>query len=153
MRHRLKGVLAAGVCLIVMGSLAGCKTLGLNKIGIDMSGPPGEESRRNRHPHDKRTGPPDHAPAHGRRAQRAYRYYPDAEVYFEEDAGIYFFKEDGGWRMKARLPRRLRISLGDYVEIELKGDKPYAYHKKHKRRYPPGQRKKRKKRKKHKWKD
>lgn len=45
MHHRLKGVLAAGACLIVMGSSAGCKTFGLDKIGIHLGGPPGQRKK------------------------------------------------------------------------------------------------------------
>lgn len=152
MRSGFSGIIVAVFFLVAAGSLTGCKQFGLKDIGIDL-GRTGDESggapRRRGHI-GRGKGPPEHAPAHGSRDQREYRYYPDSDVYYDEGASVYFYLDDGKWRMKARLPRRLRIKLGEFVEIELEGDKPYAHHKKHKRQYPPGQREKWKKREKHK---
>ena len=48
------------------------------------------------------------------------------------------------------MPNRIRIEVGNSVNIELDTDKPYIYHSEHVKKYPPGQMKKKKKKKK-KW--
>lgn len=91
-----------------------------------------------------KSGPPPHAPAHGYRAKYKYYYYPDAYVYFDISRGIYFYLEGETWVMSVSLPRRLRISLGDGVMIEMETDRPYTRFAYHKAKYPPGQLKKKK---------
>jgi hypothetical protein len=88
--------------------------------------------------------PPAHAPAHGRRAQQRYHYYyyPDTAVYFDTGREVYFYLADGHWQVSVNLPRRLRVSLGEYVSIEMDSDKPYSKYKTHRHKYPPGQLKK-----------
>ena len=90
----------------------------------------------------KKNGPPDHAPAYGYRAKFQYRYYPDAEVYYDAGRKLYFYFEGNGWRVGASLPSPLQASLGDSVNLELDTDKPFLYHDEHKAQYPPGQAKK-----------
>lgn len=84
-------------------------------------------------------GPPDHAPAHGYRAKHKYKYYPDAQVYYDTGRGVYFYYRNGGWHMSAELPSNLSVTLGDSVTLEMDTDKPYARHDEHMREYPPGQ--------------
>jgi hypothetical protein len=86
----------------------------------------------------RKNGPPDHAPALGYRAQFQYRYYPDAEVYYDAARKLYFYFEGNGWRIGASLPSSLLASLGDSVNLELDTDKPFLYHDAHKAQYPPG---------------
>ena len=90
-------------------------------------------------------GPPDHAKAYGRRAKHAYRYYPDAQVYFDINRKVFFYLGGQGWRMSVTLPKT--IKLAGYVAIEMDIDKPYKQNKTHKAKYPPGQKKKKKKQK------
>jgi hypothetical protein len=87
----------------------------------------------------KKNGPPSHAPAHGYRAQFQYRYYPDAEVYYDAGRKLYFYLEGNGWRIGASLPSPLLASLGNSVDLEMDTDKPFLYHDDHKAQYPPGQ--------------
>lgn len=87
-------------------------------------------------------GPPDHAPAHGRRAKYRYRYYPDVSVYFDAGRGLYFYLFSGSWKFSTRLPGDLSGRLGSSVFIEMDSDKPYIEHDRHKAKYPPGQAKK-----------
>ena len=89
--------------------------------------------------------PPEHAPAHGRRAQQRYHYhyFPDAQVYFDLDRKLYFYISANRWRVSVSLPDYLKIRLGDRrVTLELDIDKPYHEFHVHKKRYPPGQYKK-----------
>ena len=86
--------------------------------------------------------PPDHAKAYGRRAKYDYRYYPDAQVYFDIDRKVYFYLDGRGWKMSINLPHK--IKLAGHVTIEMDTDKPYKEFKKHKSKYPPGQMKKKK---------
>lgn len=93
--------------------------------------------------HGRRTGPPDHAPAHGHRARHAYVYYPSSYVYFSATLRAYFYLAGGTWRRSATLPSSITINPREAVSIELDTDRPYQYFNAHKKRYPPGQIKKR----------
>ncbi len=84
-------------------------------------------------------GPPPHAPAHGYRAKYGYRYYPGALVYFDVDRKLYFYMQNGDWKIGVSLPDSLRVKLGDSVTIEMDSDKPYTEFAAHKAKYPPGQ--------------
>jgi hypothetical protein len=103
------------------------------------------------HEHEKKGGPPPHAPAHGYRAKHHYRYYPSRSVYYDTGRGLYFYIKGNNWEVGASLPGNLRVGLGDSVIIELDTDKPYLYHAEHMKKYPPGQMRKKKHKKKNKW--
>ena len=97
-------------------------------------------------------GPPPHAPAHGYRAKYQYRYYPECSVYYDDGRKIYFYIKGDHWEVGASLPYHLRVSLGDFVHIEMETDKPYVHHAEHVKKHPPGHMKKQHKpKKKHKW--
>ncbi|MDX1707540.1 MAG: hypothetical protein R3274_02995 [Desulfobacterales bacterium] len=113
-----------------------CQTTGGGIIINGGNGPEGESS-----PVVKK-GPPDHAPAHGYRAKHLYRYYPSCSVYYDCGRRIYFYINGDHWQVGASLPDRLRIRLGDSVNIELHTDKPYIHYAEHQKKYPPGQLKK-----------
>jgi hypothetical protein len=98
----------------------------------------------------KKGGPPSHAPAHGYRSKYQYRYYPGCSVYYDYERKIYFYIKGDDWEVGASLPSHLRLSPGDFVNIELDTDKPYIYHEEHVKKHPPGHLKNKHK-KKHKW--
>jgi hypothetical protein len=87
-------------------------------------------------------GPPPWAPAHGRRAKYHYYYYPDAYIYFDTGRRIYFYYQDNQWQVSESLPAGVRITVGDYVTLEMDTDKPYQFHSDVIKSYPPGQLKK-----------
>ena len=97
-----------------------------------------------KHKHKKK-GPPAHAPAHGYRAKHQYRYYPSHSIYYDTGRKLYFYIKGDKWAVGASLPNRIRIEVGNSVNIELDTDKPYIYHSEHAKKYPPGQKKKKKK--------
>lgn len=99
----------------------------------------------------KKNGPPAHAPAHGYRSKRQYRYFPSSSVYYDADRCLYFYLSGSNWQVGASLPHDLRIRLGDSVSIEMDTDKPYVYNNQHKKQFPPGQMKKVHKKKGKKW--
>ena len=127
-----KGLLTAITIFSFFFLLTGCVTIG----STAKSGYP--------HPQASKTGPPDHAPAHGYRAKHSYRYYPSCSVYFDIDRSVYFYLDADSWRVSVELPYHLRIRLGEYVVVEMDTDKPYLDHQNHKNKYPPGQLKKNK---------
>ena len=92
-------------------------------------------------------GPPPWAPAHGYRKKYGYRYhyYPDNFVYYDTERGVYFYIKSGNWEVGGSLPGYGVNELGGYVTIDMNTDKPYTYHREHKKKYPPGQVKKGKK--------
>ncbi|MCK5386657.1 MAG: hypothetical protein KAJ39_05700 [Gammaproteobacteria bacterium] len=81
--------------------------------------------------------PPAHAPAHGRRQQHRYHYYPNAEFYFDVGRNMYFYLDSRArWTFSVNLPFRLRSHLhNNYVEIEMGDDRPYRRHKYYKNKY------------------
>jgi hypothetical protein len=84
----------------------------------------------------KKSGPPDHAKAHGYRAKHTYRYYPAAQAYCDVDRKAYFYLEGDNWRVSASLPISLKAKLGDYVTIGMDSDKPYSAFEDHRLKYP-----------------
>lgn len=94
--------------------------------------------------HHSENLPPAHAPAHGRRAQYRYYYYPEARFYFDLGRNLYFYLDSrGSWSVSARLPHYLlEYRYGPRVEIEMDIDTPYHRHHEHRKKYPPGQLKK-----------
>jgi hypothetical protein len=80
--------------------------------------------------------------SHGNRANHHYRYYPSHNVYFDEQQGVYFYLYDGRWQMSVSLPSYIRITVNDFVTLDMDTDKPYEYHNDVVKRYPPGQQRK-----------
>lgn len=87
--------------------------------------------------------PPSHAPAHGKRAQHRYHYYPEADFYYDNNRNNYFFLDSSGrWAVSVNLPYRYHTYLRtSYVEIEMESDRPYVKHKDHKRKYKKNKKK------------
>lgn len=124
-------VLVLLICAVFLYSCAACS---VKSAGIHIgSGGPAVKG-----------GPPPHAPAHGYRAKHQYHYYPNAYVYFDMSRNVYFYLEGDHWKMSASLPNCLAVQLGHHVLIEMDSDKPYMQFESHKKKYPPGQRKKEK---------
>ena len=139
------------ICLFLLFPATACSVRGPGfgvRVG-DVHGPP-PPPHGPPPPHAK-VGPPPHAPAHGYRAKHTYRYYPDAQVYLDISRELYFYLDDGMWRISVSLPRYLHVRLGDHVTIHMNSDRPYTKYSHHKKKYPPGQMKKKKKKNK-KWK-
>ena len=124
------------IFFVILLTISACRTVPVRAPGVHVSA--GHNS------------PPAHAPAHGRRAQYRYYYYPDVEVYFDLRRRSYFYLSNGHWKLSATLPDTLRLRLGTHVSLELETDTPYRYHRQHRKFYPPGYfKKKHKKHKKH----
>lgn len=83
-------------------------------------------------------GPPPWAPAHGYRAKYNYRYYPSSRVYYDTGRNIYFYYNNGDWRVSVSLPNEIRIDFDDFVALEMDVDKPYSHHYEVEKEYPPG---------------
>jgi hypothetical protein len=123
--------------IILILALSACIGTGTGfNLSLTKGSPPPSGKKVEKH------GPPDHAKAYGRRAKHDYRYYPDAQVYFDIDRKVYFYLDGRGWKMSVNLPHK--IKLAGHVTIEMDTDKPYKDFKRHKAKYPPGQMKKKK---------
>ena len=67
----------------------------------------------------------------------SYQYYPSNSVYYDIHRKLYFYLEDGNWKIFASLPINLERKLGNYVKIEMDNDKPYMDYDKHAKKFPP----------------
>jgi hypothetical protein len=142
MRENIMNLLCYLACIFFIISIGACRT---TSGGVQVGWEP--DSEISHAPCAKKAakgGPPAHAPAHGYRAKHKYHYYPHAQVYFDISREVYFYIEGNAWRMSASLPGGLHVRLSDYVTIDMDSDKPYKHFKKHKKKYPPGHRKKKK---------
>jgi len=127
------GILIFALFLFV--SLSGCRTVAGIYLGNTSPAPAPSYAE----------GPPPWAPAHGNRAKHMYRYYPYHGIYFEEKSGVYFYMSDGRWHASVSLPLSLRITVNDFVTLDMDTDRPYEYHNDVTKKYPPGQQKKKSK--------
>jgi hypothetical protein len=84
-----------------------------------------------------RRGPPPWAPAHGRRAQRAYYYYPGCDVYYRPADRTWFYLEGRNWRAGISLPTHVHIDFDHCVSLEMDDDRPYVRHRDVVVLYPP----------------
>lgn len=148
-----------GAVLLTIGGaliMTGCS--GYRGILTNYPDPPNQEDRAYQPPEEQharsggpppwasapehRGGPPPWAPAHGRQG-REYRYYASAQVYFDTQREVYFYYQDGQWRVSATLPGQIRVTLDDSVTLEMGTEEPYRYHPEVVEHYPPGHSKKR----------
>ena len=123
-------------CFVLILALNACDSV---YLGFHKNSPPPKAKKV------VKQAPPAHAKAYGRRAKYTYRYYPDAQVYFDIHRKVYFYYEGRGWKSSATLPKR--IKLAGHVTLEMDTDSPYKEFKSHRTKYPPGQAKNKKKKK------
>ena len=76
--------------------------------------------------------PPAHAKAHG--VKKKYRYYPEANVYFDPVGKRYSFLSGGLWISANNLPSTMRLK-GNYNDFDFDGDKPWKENSKHKEKF------------------
>jgi len=129
----MKKFMLAGISLLV---LTGCAVDGRGPrvgLGVAIGGaPPPPVIVAQPAP-----GPPPWAPAHGRRAMVAqrYYYYPSSGVYFNVNTGSYFYMNGGNWQVGMSLPSTLVIDSGDYIALDLETDRPYQFYDEHRMKY------------------
>jgi len=133
--------------MIFLAAAGGCRSAGV----VFRTGPDVEVARQEPPPSPQKPGPPPWAPAHGHRAKYRYRYYPDSQVYYNENRGSYIYYSNGRWEIAVSLPERIRIEVNDYVTMEMDTEYPHVYHPEVVKKYPPGQMKKNKGKGKDKW--
>lgn len=78
--------------------------------------------------------PPAHAKAHG--LKKKYRYYPEANVYFDPVAKRYTYLKAGSWTTVISLPTSIRL-VGSYNDFDFDGDNPWKDNSVHKTKYKP----------------
>ncbi len=67
----------------------------------------------------------------------AYRYYPLCTVYYDTNRKLYYYLENGSWKIFSFLPRNFSRKLDYYVKLNMDTDKPYIYFDNHIRQFPP----------------
>ena len=125
--------------MIFLMTISGCKSTEV----IFRTGPDVKATKQGPPPPPKK-GPPPWAPAHGHRAKHRYRYYPDSQVYYNENRGSYIYYSNGNWEISVSIPDRIKIDVNEYFTLEMDTDQPYKYHTDVAKKYPPGQTKKKK---------
>ena len=78
--------------------------------------------------------PPPHAKAHG--VKKKYRYYPEANVYFDPVGKRYTYQNGGRWVSGATLPNTIRL-IGAFNDFDFDGDDPWKENSNHKEKYKP----------------
>jgi hypothetical protein len=81
-------------------------------------------------------GPPPWAPAHGVRRNRAYYYYPGAQVYFRPEDRMWFYLDGRDWRFGASLPATIRVDFDRSVSLSMESEQPHQFHDKVQGYYP-----------------
>jgi hypothetical protein len=76
--------------------------------------------------------PPAHAQAHG--VKKKYKYYPDANVYFNPVTKRYTYYGGGRWTTVINLPSSIRLT-GNFNDFDFDGDDPWKENSKHKTQY------------------
>jgi hypothetical protein len=64
----------------------------------------------------------------------SYTYYPDSEVYFVPETGVYWWSVGGQWSSGPRAPSN--IVLGDSVKLRVDAPEPWRHHDVIVRQYP-----------------
>ena len=67
----------------------------------------------------------------------SYRYYPSCAVYYDTNRKLYYYLQDGSWKIFSYLPHRFKREMGYYVKLNMNTDKPYTYFANHIRQFPP----------------
>ena len=57
----------------------------------------------------------------------SYRYYPLCSVYYDTDRKLYYYLQDGCWKIFSYLPRNISRELDYYVKLNMDTDKPFIY--------------------------
>lgn len=140
-RVRMSDLLASIMGGVLMLCFSACDTIGGVGAGVYVETEPTIHDGH----HGRKSGPPDHAPAHGYRKKHTYHYYHDEQVYYDTSRGLYFYFEGSNWQVSASLPSHYNVHLGGYVTIEMDSSQPHMHHKEHKKKYPPGYKKEKKK--------
>ncbi len=79
-------------------------------------------------------GPPPWAPAHGYRAKTKHIYFPDQNMYFDLQKGMYIYLSNGNWVFSAKLPTlsgNQNLNTAMKVELDLNDPDPYKYNAEH----------------------
>ena len=83
-------------------------------------------------------GPPSWAPAHGYRANTRHIYFPEQNVYYDLQEGVYISLSGDNWQVTANLPSifsGVDLNIVAKVELDLSTDSPQKYNSEHKVKY------------------
>lgn len=89
----------------------------------------------------QKQGPPPWAPANGYRAKVRQIYFPNYNMYYDLQKGVYIYLNKDRWQVSVNLPTIFgRISLNNTpkVELELNTDSPQRYNAQHVLKYKGG---------------
>src|SRR5690348_17254251 len=64
----------------------------------------------------------------------AWYYYPDAEVYYEPNRQVYWWRDRDEWRSGPRAPGG--IELRSHVRVDIHEREPWRHHEEIRREYP-----------------
>ena len=151
MKHSHCIIMGLGPFALMLGLsmlLGGCSSP--RSVGIII----GDRPKPGYHVTHKQTGPPPHARAHGYRKKFGYKYYPTANVYYDQSRKVYFYLTGNNWEMGVSLPSTLRLNINEGIYLELGTDRPYQHNAEHlkMRKYKHNGKAKKVKHKHHSWK-
>jgi hypothetical protein len=75
-------------------------------------------------------------PVPGVAPKHRYRYFPDAEVYFDPVQSLYFFLDADVWRSAPVPPPGIVVRGLPFTDLDIDDDVPYRHHVEVRKRYP-----------------
>ncbi len=79
-------------------------------------------------PADLGAVPPPWAPAHGYRVKTRHVYFPQQNMYYDLQRGVYIFVNNGQWAVSASIPSRFgRVDFATVPQVQIAVNSPYPY--------------------------
>lgn len=79
-------------------------------------------------PADLGATPPPWAPAHGYRMKTRHIYFPQQNMYYDLQRGVYIFVNNGQWAISASIPTRfMRVNFSNVPQVQIAVNSPYPY--------------------------
>src|SRR5437588_256813 len=73
--------------------------------------------------------------AQAQKHKKSYRYYPEANVYYNNETHQYAYSDNGNWSYRKDLPRDVRVNRRSYVTVYGDQDDIWRDNQAHREKY------------------
>src|SRR5438105_1255945 len=73
--------------------------------------------------------------AHAQKHKKSYRYYPEANVYYNNETHQYAYSDNGNWGYQKNLPKDVRVNRRSYVTVYGDQDDIWRNNQMHREKY------------------